>query len=266
MEYNEVRHKHALRSNEVVFEIDNEHYCIKEEEVVDPAEPFNPMKMKINRREVVAGNCNQVFPPVETRKNDVNYIRTRQVLMRRGPRERFTLDPALQEIEFIPGERIHVDLERGIGRITDAIFDPENEPLFLKLIKASQELRFKFILRPGEYVERQFRNMEEHWNWVFWMRRIADGDSEHNSGPPQHKGCAASGPRLCRPIQNMERLPSLNEILRTGKIFHKIRHPMTTGDFDALDAQFKGDPDWKGVDRRTGRFAMTPGMFEVQPQ
>ena len=210
---NETQKQHSVRPGEVVIEIDNEHLHVKEEMVADDFDPFNPLKATIRRTEVRAGNCHHLFPPVESRRNGTNFIRSRRELIRDGEDARFTMDPALRGIDFIPGERIHLDPVKKLGRITDACFDIENNEMYQRLLQVAAKLKGpRMFFVPGEYHEVDLRDPEAYWTWAFWMRRIMDGDKEHGSGPDQHKGCCTKGPRFCRPVQNTHLMPTLDEI------------------------------------------------------
>jgi len=245
----DLQKQHEVRPGEIVIEIDNEHLVVKEESLADPSEPFNPSKVTIHRTEDRAGNSHQYFQPVGERKNGINYIRTRQELIRNGRREQRTYDPALDRVDAIPGERIHLDPVRRIGRITDGIFDPENEAIYAQLVSVSQKLRQHFMLMPavGGYIEVDLKDDTAYWNWCFWMRKIADGDQHHNAGPAAHRGCATSGPRLCRPVQNVDQLPTLEECSRSLKVKLGLDWRGTKEDVEEFDTYLKSDPDYRPV-------------------
>lgn len=250
----DVRKAHAVRPGEIVIEIDNEHVDLKIDDVADSIDPFNPLKMKRIRREVRCGNRHELFAPHETRKNGTNFVRSRIELVREGTRVRHTMDPALDSIESIPGERIHIDLNTKIGRITDGIVDPDNNDEYFKLIHAAKNMQRKFILVPGEYFEVDMSKDDvAFWKWVFAMRQIADGDREHSSGPPAHPGCALKGPRRCRPVQNIDMLPSRIECVRSGKLWIET-HGQTK---EWEDHQKMQDPNFKPM-RDNGQVLLTP--------
>src|SRR5579872_4098531 len=143
--------QHAIRSGEICIEIDNEHLNVYREPQRDVHEPWNHAKTKIVIRKEISGNRNQLFPPIETRKNGTNFVRTRRNLARDGRRLRTSYDPALLGIDYIPGERIHIDIEKKIGRITDGCFDPENSDLLDRLQAAANNMErsMKFPLDPS---------------------------------------------------------------------------------------------------------------------
>jgi len=257
---------HAIRPGEIVFEIDNEHLVVRDDVIVDPADPSNPEKFKTNRREIRAGNSHHHFPPVPDRQvgqRSFNFIRTRQELIREGAPIRFSLDKALQEIDFIPGERIHINLQTKVGRITDAIYDPENESIYMKLLAASQALVNKFPLGPGQYVEKDLsRDDSAFWTWIFHMRIIADGDVHHNAGPERNRGCATSGPRFCRPVQNIEQLPTREECAKSLKVKLDLMdqgHKNTIKEWDEM--RKKEDPNYKPV--RGSQIVLTPYLAGI---
>ena len=231
---------HAVRPGEIVIEIDNEHKSVKKVKVVDDFDPFNPMKTRTVSKEVIAGNRHELFEPYTSRENGTNTIRSRIVFERE---EYLTPERARRGIEYAPGERIHVDLVNRIGRITDGLGDPENEDLYLRLIDASKNLPRKFPLQPSEPIEVDLSNDERFWEWIFAMRKICNGDADHNSGPPQHPGCALEGPRRCRPVQNVDQLPSWDDCIRSLKI--KIPFHGTPEYMKAWDEERKErDPDY----------------------
>lgn len=265
--------RHGIRPGEIVVEIDNEHLNVYEEEERDPYDPYNPAKVKRTTRKEISGNRNQHFPPVETRKNGTNWIRSRRVLNRDGARLRATYDGALLGIEYIPGERIHLDTDKRIGRITDGCFDPENSELLDKLVRASgkMEKSMKFPLSPSEYVEVQLKSDTELWNWIYHMRMICNGDREHNAGVSRNPGCATEGPRLCRPIQNVDLLPTFEECCKSGKVKLELGFLGTPSDIKAFHDEFKeNDPDYAGrLDTANGVITLTPylgGLKKEEPE
>lgn len=234
--------QHSLRSGEVVIEIDNEHESVYQELVVDDQSPWDSDLDNIRERRIVAGNRHQHFPPVETRSfgnASYNFIRTRQVLERIGGRRmRFSLNSSLDSIDHIPGERIHIDLETKIGRVTDGVFDRENEAIRLQLKNAAKKREgLKGLFVPAPYVEVDM-STDDHafWTWVFEMRKICDGDFDHNAGPTRHRGCATEGPRLCRPVQNVDLLPTREECLASGKL-RMFLPPMSQRQYDAWNKE-----------------------------
>lgn len=262
--------KHAIRPGEIVIEIDQEHQDVQSDLVAtDIYDPFNPDKMKMIEKKQRAGNRHIHFPPVEMRTQkgaEFNFIRTRRELIRDGEDTRFMMDAALRSIDSIPGERIHLDMEARTGRITDAIFDPENDVLYHKF----REIGVKLYgpLRPfisGIYYETTFLDDYSMWNWAWEMRKIMDGNPEHCDGPPEHRGCATSGTRLCRPVQNCHLMPSRAEIVRSGKLKIKLG-PMSkiaADDFDQSHQQ--ADPEnYKPIDRLRGEVVMTPYLAGVE--
>jgi hypothetical protein len=259
---------HTVRSGEIVIEIDNEHIHVVENTVADPRDPFDASKYKKVREETIAGNRNQHFPPYDSRKNKTNTIRSRQVLQRYGERIRFSMDPSLNGIDFIPGERIHVDIEKRIGRITDGCFDPENEELLHKLSRASSKMErsMPFTLLPSDHIEVELKTDRELWNWIYHMRMICNGDPEHNSGPERNRGCALSGPRLCRPVQNVDLLPSFEECCRSLKVVLPLGFVGNAEDVREFNEEFKkNDPDFSGrLNTRTGEITLTPYLAGIK--
>ena len=262
------QHKHAIRPGEIVIEIDEENTDVKTSlEATDIHDPLNTDKMKVIEDVQTHGNRHYHFPPVDIRSGNgatYNFIRSRKVLVRDGLRTRFMMDEALQEVDYIPGERIHLDLENKVGRITDACFDPENDMLYQRLKKVG--IKIHGVMKPwlpGIYHEVKFPNDQAMWNWAYHMRKLMDGNQEHCDGPERHKGCATSGRRLCRPVQNVEQMPTLAEILKTGKV--KIPMPPMSkeaaDDFDATNKEH--DPDYRPFDRVRGEAVLTPYLAGV---
>ena len=262
--------QHAVRPGEIVIEIDNEHLHVVERMEADPHAPFDPTKMRPVREETLAGNRDQHFPPYDSRKNGTNVVRTRRVLKRDGTRLRFSMDPALSDIEFIPGERIHVDLVNRIGRITDGCFDPDNKRILEQLARASQKMErsMAFTLMPSEYVEVKLKSDNDLWNWIYHMRMICNGDREHNAGPAEHPGCALEGPRLCRPVQNVEKLPTFEECARSLKVVLPLGFVGNAADIKAFVDEFKeNDPDFTGrLNTQAGTITLTPYLAGLRKE
>jgi len=182
-------------SNEIVIEIDEERHNRTFQQNI----PGPDGKRVIKQIDTVAGNDNQYFFPIE------RPVRSRWIPQRFG--RKYTLDGPVQEVDCIPGERIHVDLENRIGRVTDALGDPENENLYQKMSVIAMELQLPvFLEKPSDDVVVHFRTDSEYWTWVFWMRRIVD------------EGCAESGPRRCRPVQNVHLLPTAEDCAKSRKV------------------------------------------------
>lgn len=271
MEYfSDQQKKHALRPGEICIEIDQEHEDIKRRlTATDVHDPLNPDKMKIVEKVTRCGNRNVMFLPVEMRTSEgaagYNYIRTRRELIRDGEDSRFMMDPALRSIDAIPGERIHFDPVARTGRITDAIFDPENDSIYQQLKEIG--IKIHGVSRPfisGIYHEEKFTSDFAMWNWAWEMRKIMDGNREHCGGPPEHRGCSTTGTRFCRPIQNCHLMPTRIEIIRSGKLKMKLG-PMSKEMADDFDANHKeNDPEhYRPIDRLRGEVIMTPWLAGV---
>ena len=254
--------QHAVRPGEIVIEIDNEHLHVVEEMQADPHDPFNPSKIKQVKKTTLAGNRNQLFQPYDSRKNGTNTVRSRRVLKRDGTRMRFSMDPAIADIDYIPGERIHIDIQNRIGRITDGCFDPDNDTLLQQLAQASQKMErsMTFTLMPSEYVEVYLKSDNDLWNWIYHMRMICNGDRDHNAGPPEHPGCATEGPRLCRPVQNVDKLPTFEECAKSLKVVLPMAFNGSAADIKAFTDEFKeNDPDFSGrLNTQAGTIVLTP--------
>lgn len=268
MEFTSQQQKHAIRPGEIVIEIDEENTDAKSRLVAtDVHDPLNPDKMKIIDEVLTHGNRQVHFPPVDIRSNSgatYNFIRSRKVLIRDGEDTRFAMHSALRSIDYIPGERIHIDFDNKVGRITDSIFDPENDALYQKFKEIG--IKIHGINKPfiaGIYFQQEFRDDKAMWNWAYHMRKLMDGNEEHNGGPEQHRGCSTTGTRLCRPVQNVEQMPSMIEILKTGMV--KVPMPPMTkemaDDFDATNKEH--DPDYHPMDRIRGEAVLTPFLAGV---
>ena len=256
---------HVVRPGEIVFEIDEERHSVYESPIFDESDRTSIQGFGVNRRIVLAGNSHQHFFPVPSRQFDINYVRSRIVLKREGPRISRTLDAALDDIEYVPGERIHVDLVNRVGRITDALADPDNEALYRKVVSAGMKMQHRTgqVWRIGEYIEVNLRDDASLWSWIFWMRRIADGDTAHNGGPERHPGCALEGPRLCRPVQNIDALPTYEECVDSGKVPMHMNGEDTTFMQQFVKERQENDPDYKRVS--SGRATLTRYIAGLQP-
>ncbi len=237
---------HVINSNEIVIEIDEEVHNIYLDQSPDASAPMNPALYKTVKRTVVSGNGHLYFFPVH------RAIRSRLVFKRFGTK--FDLDKATRVIEGVPGERIHVDIARRVGRITDALFDPENEEILHEAQMVAAEMQMPFHLGPGLDKrgvlpqEVELKTDAALWSWIFWMRKAVDS------------GCAIKGPRQCRPIQNVDFLPTLEECVRSCKV------PVIFNEDDgrvqeALAKRQKSDPDY-----REGEAVLTPSMFGMKPE
>jgi len=106
----------------------------------------------------------------------------------------------------IPGQCVHVDIEKREGRITDALGWKENRPMREQLTDAA--LHFEdsnFLLLPP--AEEKIVNLTEDrrfHTWLFWMVRLLGNTTETH--------------REVSPVQNVERLPSLKEIIKTRNV------------------------------------------------
>ena len=255
--------QHSVRPGEIVVEVDEEHIHERTETLIDPTDPINFEKVKTKTVRIALGNRHFNFPPAPDRGQNKtqNFIRSRDVFMRRGPNERFSMDPALRSLDFVMGERIHLDMNQRIGRVTDAIFDEENAEHRRQLCEARSNMKgIRGLLVPSEYFEARLDSDEAFYSWLFHFRKLLDGDSEHNSGDPRHRGCALTGVRLCRPVQNVHLLPTLAEILRSSKVTVPIMRPLTKDEADDFDKEHKADEFYRPIDRKRMRYTLTPSM------
>lgn len=221
------------RSGEIVIEID-EHREVVSKEYGMPDAHGNISEFVTK---VVSGNGAFYFYPIE------DALRSRMYFSRTGSQYGYVLDRAFNQIEFIPGQRIHIDMRNNIGRITDALGDPEHKGLIGQLQLAASNARLPFQIKPpAPDQEFKFRSASEAWTWAFWMRRVVD------------MGCALEGPRQCRPVQNVHNLPDADKILGTRKVRLPIYRPEVMTD---LTEQQKKDPNFKPGDHGV----LTPDMF-----
>jgi hypothetical protein len=107
----------------------------------------------------------------------------------------------------IPGQCIHVDIDKRIGRITDASGWPDFADKRERLVLAARSFASGAFLYGPPIPQKTYplKTDPQLWAWLFWMRRIVD------------QGCATSGTRLCRPIQYVDRLPTLDVIIASRK-------------------------------------------------
>ena len=265
----ELQKMHTIRSGEIVIEIDNHCLEVTYETVTDDVDILNPLKAKKKRKEVLSGNRHEHFSPVEYRPKPkgegCNFIRSRFMPNRQDTFMYQESNSSLQGIEYIPGERIHINVETRVGRITDGIYDSENSELYMRLIDASRNRPNRFYLVPGEYYEAELKTEAALWDWIFWMRKICDGDPAHSDGPDRHKGCSLTGSRRCRPVQNIEKLPTMMDILKKGVVRSKLG-PMTKDMADEFDNDHKlhGGDYFHPIDRRRGEVVLTPYLMGME--
>lgn len=190
--------QHGLRPGEICIEIDGETDTFYERAAVESLDDINRGINKVAVTKITSGNTNQLFFPLE------RVVRSRIVFARFG--RKYRLDDATQMLDHVPGERLHIDLDRRIGRCTDGLLDPENESINQQCRAAAREMQMPFFLGYGKAEEIQLTTDTAYWNWIFWMRRIID------------QGCAKEGPRACRPVQNVDLLPSYEQCVRSLKV------------------------------------------------
>lgn len=181
------------RESEIVIEIDNEQ-VIKHEPIYD----IRTGSVLEERDPTRSGNCDYYFYPVE------KTLRSGFRPLRCG-----SPPPPLVNIDYIPGQRIHVDMAAREGRITDALGDKSNQSLYARVQRAWKACE---IIGPmGQPIKDEvhgLRNEELFWTWLYWMRRCLDGN------PPNES--------YARAIQNVHLLPSLEEIIKTKKVMLPI--------------------------------------------
>lgn len=185
---------------EIVIEIDLEQhsrYTYREEN------PFTHER-KEHTEMVMCGNGHLMFRPVERQ------IRSRLVPGRMSGAE---LQKSVRTgVHYIPGERIHVDIEKRIGRITDPLADEDNRELYQSLVSVSSRSENPWpVSQPTNDQVVELKSDTALWTWLFHMRQIVD------------RGCTDNRPRemegewFCRPVQNVTLLPSMDEINKSGK-------------------------------------------------
>lgn len=232
---------HQIRPGEIVIEIDNERHEVYQYLIRDAYEPLNIEKQRIEKRTVVSGNAERYFPPAGRN------VRGRQYMKRFGPPTYRLADAAL-DIEYVPGERIHVDLENGngVGRITDGIMDKDNAELRKFLTRRSGELPFPFSFGPNPAYEIRFPDDYARWTWLYWMKRTVQD------------GCANEGPRMCRPIQGIDRLPSIEDCIKSRKVLIHFNGEVPVAKILDDDRQ-KNEPNYDV--RSSRRHVLTPELM-----
>jgi hypothetical protein len=157
-------------------------------------------------------------------------LRSRFITHRSGPRAQAPLNQF--NTAPIPGQRIHLDLKRGIGRITDPLADPENAEL-LKTINdvnvslqpprplacAQPELEFRLQTKNGS---------GDRETWMYFMRRLlepnlmntAEGAKPNTAALPQKMA------PMARMVQDNfpSQYPTTLELRQTGLV--KTCNPM----------------------------------------
>ena len=207
---------HEVRTGEIVIEIDEEQesrYSRPEEKAL-----LQDGERKMVDTVVRSGNRHASFFPVEA------VLRSRIEIFRETI-DYIDKDAMRVSKDPIPGARIHIDLDEKKGRITDALLDPENRELrrFLELEAERRPMPIRLCYCPD--VETDLSNPFTLWNWIYWTRRIVDGDKEHwnrDESRPWGKACGLKGPRYCRPVQNLDRLPTIEQCIKTGYVNLRI--------------------------------------------
>lgn len=243
MDYeHEHEREHEVRMGEIVIEIDNEEGFTKWFGEIKIRDDNNLLRRKVDPRRIICGNAEKLFLPVQRPYWEL--LRSRIEWFRVG---RVRLDQNVTDLPAIPGERIHIDLEKRIGRVTDGMGDAANRGLLVRATRAARSMEdgaFNYILRDAEEVK--LSSDTAFYTWLFWMRRIIDegcaDDEKRKALRADEKGPAYSF--MCRPIQDVERMPLLKDIVATKKV--KISYnDQDVRTQEALDKQRKREePDF----------------------
>ncbi len=235
-----------VRSGEIVIEIDEER--IEDKVYQTPIiDEFGRAEVKESTKELRCGNDNVFFDPIQ------RAIRSRIEFIRFGVK--FRLQPAVDGLVMLPGERIHIDIEKRVGRITDALFSTEYESVLDRAREAGLEMQpFPFFLAQGlggegtKPLTKEFHDDYAMWDWIFGMRRIVN------------QGCDTKGNRQCRPIQNVDFLPTLEDCIRSKKL--RIRFNEDTGLVlqEKMAKKMESDTDYD-----PGMPTLTPAMYGLKP-
>lgn len=234
---------HEVRMGEIVVEIDQEEGFTKWFGEIKLSDDNNLIRRNVDPRRIITGNGEKLFFPVQ--RPHWPMLRSRMEWFRFG--KKYRLDDAVTDLPALPGERIHIDLEKRIGRITDGMGDPANATLLSRATRAARQMEegaFNYILRDEEQVN--LSTDAAFYTWLFWMRKIVDEGCADESTRKRLRD-DETGPNyafMCRPVQDVERLPTLKEIVATKKVrmTYNDQDPRTQ---EALDKQRKRDePDY----------------------
>jgi hypothetical protein len=185
------------RDNEIVLEVDDE-------TTIFPPPTYDGMGQVVEERDpVISGNCRIYFYPIE------ESLRSGFKPMRAGG----GCPAALNQIDYIPGQRIHINIAAREGRITDALGDKKNEALLARLRRVWNQMELIGTFgQPIADAVHGLRNEDRLYTWLYWMRRLVDETTDHN--------------RRVRVVQNGHLLPSLVDIVASGKVLLPIYEPI----------------------------------------
>lgn len=153
------RTHHEPRPEEIVIEIDQERQIAKFDNFGRESE-----------KKMIVGNGNVYFFPVD------HAIRSVFIPWRSGP----SYPTAINQLQRIPGQRIHFDPKKNVGTITDGLGEEKNRDVLDKI----NEVNAGFdppqpLSEPHKIEEQPLRSSTEQHTWLYWMARaVEDGNAK----------------------------------------------------------------------------------------
>jgi hypothetical protein len=207
----------VIPSGAKAFEVD---LCRIEHRLYEEIDPFTGA-ITSETREIVSGG-GALYHTVSE-----EHVPSRTDLRRAGagitlPRD---VEAFFHSVGEIPGSLIVLCEDRGM--ILDAFGLAENRALWERCRRAAIGLKDgnSFFLKPPAAAKVfHFRGGERSaswWAWAHSMRVLLDGDQNswnENESRIFGKACGFTGARNCRPVQNLDRLPSLEQCFAARKV------------------------------------------------
>lgn len=155
------RTQHEPFPKELVIEVDQERKVAPLDNNGNEVPDTEPM---------VVGNNNVYFFPIDTS------LRSRFVPWRSGP----AYPPVLNQLQDVPGQRIHFDPDRKCGWITDGLGEAKHESTLRKINAVNAKLEPpRSPSGPHKIQEHLLRTEAEKNTWLYWMARaVEDGNAK----------------------------------------------------------------------------------------
>lgn len=112
-------------------------------------------------------NADQYFRPIK------KSLRSRFLTPRSGPGAKAPLNAFATTP--IPGQRIHLDWKKRVGRITDPLSEPESKDLLEQMNRVWSQIGQSG--RCGPLADEEFKNLTEEaaYSWLYYMRDLVEG-------------------------------------------------------------------------------------------
>jgi hypothetical protein len=177
------------------------------------------------------------------------HLRSRFLYLRESgmPRERID---SLRD-RPIPGMAVAVNIEQRYGRIFDCLDFAEYDSFFNELRLMTLNWRDSFLTgEPHPAVVVPLRTEIDLTTWMFEMRKIVDA------------GCAIRGPRMCRPLQNVDFLPTREQLIKSRKVKLAFANPALAHALER-DLRQRADRLDGGVERYSWTGCLTPALAGI---